>query len=732
MPGYWLCDRFACSGKKFTFRRILVCYILFFLAFSHRPASAQRKMIDSLRSVLPTLQDSARIDCLNTLGSVYCYLQPDSASAYAERAYHEAESLRYMRGIAMSMNNQAHIAGFGRNRFELQEVISLRTIPLSLKIQDDQVLIDTYMNLALAFYHRSKFDRAVNICDSVIERSKAVTNQKALGEALAILGAVAMESGQYEKAFENYIESLKVFTRNNDAYNIAIILVKLGDLYRLTGNRQKALQLYFQSLDYAKGTSLQWHPLDDLGDTYHHFDAEDSIDHVSLQSIKSLTIRNRDRIFRNINKAETLLRAKRYEEALPLLTNEWSLAITTGERNQEMRLLLDIGRALLGKREYNEALTYTARLISAAQETKAKQYLRDGFELMFILHDKLKHVDSAYLFYTRYVHMKDSVGFDALLKRMAIHTAFAETEQKEAEIELLGNERIINQQRLELANQRIKSESLTKNMLLGGSIVVLLLGAILFRNIDLKRKNERNRHKIIAQALALQKSEDERIKSDLQQEARALEMQALRAQMNPHFIFNSLNSINHFILKNDGPQASAYLTKFSRLVRLILQHSQHALITLEHELEALQLYLELESLRFDHHFEYVISVAEDIDTSHIKVPPLIIQPYVENAIWHGIMHKPEKGHLRIELSLQEDQLCCGVIDDGVGRQVSRTLKKKHQTSHQSLGMRITADRIAAMQQENAWEDSIKIKDLVQADGTPCGTEVFIKIPLKYD
>ncbi|HEY6436486.1 MAG TPA: histidine kinase, partial [Ignavibacteriaceae bacterium] len=110
--------------------------------------------------------------------------------------------------------------------------------------------------------------------------------------------------------------------------------------------------------------------------------------------------------------------------------------------------------------------------------------------------------------------------------------------------------------------------------------------------------------------------------------------------MNPHFIFNSLNSINAFILENNKLKASEYLSKFSRLVRLILQNSQEPLIPLDKELEALRLYLELEALRFEQKFEYKISVSAEIDTSMVKVPPLIIQPYAENAIWHGLMHLP--------------------------------------------------------------------------------------------
>jgi LytS/YehU family sensor histidine kinase len=207
-------------------------------------------------------------------------------------------------------------------------------------------------------------------------------------------------------------------------------------------------------------------------------------------------------------------------------------------------------------------------------------------------------------------------------------------------------------------------------------------------------------------------------------------MQALRAQMNPHFIFNSLNSINMFILENNKLQASEYLSKFSRLVRLILQNSQEAFIPLERELEALKLYLELESLRFENKFEYKISVDGSVDTTVLKVPPLVIQPYAENAIWHGLMQKREKGHLEIELYAENQILFYKITDDGIGRKKATDLKSKSGLMQKSMGMRITADRIAMIEQQN--KTPITITDLVLSDGSPGGTEVLIKIPVIRD
>ena len=219
---------------------------------------------------------------------------------------------------------------------------------------------------------------------------------------------------------------------------------------------------------------------------------------------------------------------------------------------------------------------------------------------------------------------------------------------------------------------------------------------------------------------------------EIKQKTAKLEMQALRAQMNPHFIFNSLNSINLFILENNKLQASEYLSKFSRLIRLILNNSQELFIPLERELEALQLYLELEAVRFEQRFDYKITVEESVDTTLLKVPPLVIQPYAENAIWHGLMHKKDKGHLEIELYQQEGMLFCKISDDGVGRRRAAQYKNKSASTPKSLGMRITADRIALLQDGKQHNTCISVNDVILPDGSPGGTEVLLKIPVGYD
>jgi LytS/YehU family sensor histidine kinase len=223
------------------------------------------------------------------------------------------------------------------------------------------------------------------------------------------------------------------------------------------------------------------------------------------------------------------------------------------------------------------------------------------------------------------------------------------------------------------------------------------------------------------------------LKTDYEKKLAEVEMTSLRTQMNPHFLFNSLNSIKRYIVRNDAISASDYLTKFSRLVRLILHNSKRSRVPLEDELEALKLYVELESLRFEGKFTYQIEIAKNVNLSLIEIPPLILQPYVENAIWHGLMHKEGKGLLsiKIELAKQNDGnelLYCEIEDNGIGRERAAEYKSKSATTHKSMGMQITKDRLDISNVSVGIDSGVEIKDLKdEKTGMPKGTLVILKI-----
>jgi LytS/YehU family sensor histidine kinase len=209
-----------------------------------------------------------------------------------------------------------------------------------------------------------------------------------------------------------------------------------------------------------------------------------------------------------------------------------------------------------------------------------------------------------------------------------------------------------------------------------------------------------------------------------------VELSALRAQMNPHFLFNSLNSIRHQIITNSVEKADEYLVKFSRLVRLVLQNSRSQLIPLGDELEALRLYIDLESGRFDGKFSSKISISPELDAENLVIPPMIIQPFVENAIWHGLMQKDAPGKVEITVTPEDGRLKIVIEDDGIGREKARILKSKSALQQESMGMDITGNRLEIIEKIYNIRCKVEIEDLENDARQPLGTRITINLPLK--
>ena len=204
----------------------------------------------------------------------------------------------------------------------------------------------------------------------------------------------------------------------------------------------------------------------------------------------------------------------------------------------------------------------------------------------------------------------------------------------------------------------------------------------------------------------------------------------LRQQMNPHFIFNTLNSIQYYVFQNDKISSNNYMTKFASLIRKTLENSRHTEISIKEELDSLKLYLELEELRFKEKFNWTIKVDEEIDTLAYKIPTMLIQPYVENAITHGLMNKDNgKGYLQVELQLHDDQIICTIEDNGIGRAKAMEIKEQKNNNHKSLGTNITESRLKLV--NDLYGKSMKViyTDLLDEEDKPAGTRVEINIPI---
>ncbi len=207
-----------------------------------------------------------------------------------------------------------------------------------------------------------------------------------------------------------------------------------------------------------------------------------------------------------------------------------------------------------------------------------------------------------------------------------------------------------------------------------------------------------------------------------------LEQKALRLQMNPHFIFNTMNSLQNFILKNNQDDAIAYLTKLSKLMRLILSNTREAYVPLQNEIDLIRYYMDIEKLRFDDKFNYKIILDSDLDQESIAIPPMVIQPFIENAILHGVLHKKDKGEISVRIGIIDEMLECIIIDDGVGRSKAEELKKKTDLQHKSLAINITRERLNLLTHSKEQNMNVLIEDRHDENGNAIGTKVKIYIP----
>lgn len=228
------------------------------------------------------------------------------------------------------------------------------------------------------------------------------------------------------------------------------------------------------------------------------------------------------------------------------------------------------------------------------------------------------------------------------------------------------------------------------------------------------------------------------IKKEQTKEARRLveisknELKALRAQMNPHFLFNSLNSIMNYIIHKKDDEAIFYLNKFARLMRMILNNSEKQSVTLREEIDAIKLYVELEQMRFNNKFKFTCTIDENIDLDYEEIPTMLIQPYIENAILHGLTPSAHEGLLELNIIYKGNFLVCSVTDNGIGRKKSQEMRKDRAKEHRSLGMKISKERLRLLNQINQSSLSLKIHDLQNQNNEAAGTKVEIFVPIIHE
>lgn len=704
--------------RKFLNAISKVIFLLLIVQQAPTVCFSQSKQIDSLKAVTP-LNDTAKVDLLNSLSKEFTFInKEDSAVSLADKAYKEAVRLEYINGIALSLTLKAQIAKHFHDDFQQTEKIAREALRWYDKTNDKKGIDILYDQLWMVLFAQSRYKESSLFAQKKYELGKAAGNRLWMISGLSAMGVVYKESGDYEKSF---YYNRKVYDLETKSL-LALPLFSLGELYLIIEDYPSALT-YFRkafSLDNAEAQAERlrsgwdiWLKME-FAEIFSHLKQFDSAWHY-YHLFKPAKDKEQYKRVYLVSTGECFLLQKRYAEALQNFRVALPMHRKLNDRNQVMRTVLNMAKTLIALEHHQSALPYAMEGLTMASAANAKQFRRDACKMLSLIYERLGKADSALIYHKWYTSAKDSVTSEQTKTKFSVY-------DYEQQIRFLNTENKAQAEKLTI-------EAFQKKVILISLFSLIILLNVIYRNVLLKRKHEKL---VLENQINLEHLNNDRQQAELQKKSLDLEMQALRAQMNPHFIFNSLSSINSFILTSNKKKASSYLTKFSKLIRLILQNSKASFIPLENELQALQLYLELESIRFDHKFYYKINIAEEIEASIIKVPPLVIQPYVENSIWHGLMPKEGKGHLEIDVYLQNEVLHCKITDDGIGREKANALKSKEPITYKSFGMGITASRIALLQPTEGIGSFISVNDLTLPDGTAGGTEVILQIPVHYD
>jgi len=692
--------------------------------------------IDSLKAVLTTAKDTNRINTLNLLARRTMFntgTLPDSTTIqHIEEAMILSREINYHKGIGNALLNKG-IEASSNHHYNKSLPFLREAMPLLKESRDMDGIVSTYSFTGDAFRSLGDNKTALIYLDSGRKLSLELKDSNTAIWQLVNIMQCYHDLGNYKEAYKRGQEALNEVPKN-DTILKSWILTNLANLFLAAGLPEIATSYVDQIrkfYPYATSESkLPWplpRALRISGDAFLQMNKLDSA--LSIEKMMHIPLKDQD-ARDNLFYGRLYIAQKEYKKALPYFTRGFNTASENQHKIELSQNADELSNTYLLLNDDKKALHYALHALQVATSIHALHEIKNAAVTLTRIYEKKKIYSKVYYYDQLYKSSNNLLATEEYKRKLSLIQIQNELDNQLHKASMLLSENLIEKQQVKIKQKQIEKISLLKNILIASIGFLLLLGLIVFRNIALKRRNEKQR---LEYKLELQKIESEKAKAELHQQTTELEMQALRAQMNPHFIFNSLNSINRFILQNNRTQASEYLTKFSRLVRLILQNSQSSSIPLESELEALRLYLDLEAVRFNDHFYYTIRIDEDLDVSGLKVPPLIIQPYAENAIWHGLMHKPDKGQLQIDLYEEEDMLCCKVTDDGVGRKKAHELKSKSASTHKSMGIQITAKRIEMLQKENANNSSqIKITDLVFPDGAAAGTEVILKIPVCYD
>jgi len=555
------------------------------------------------------------------------------------------------------------------------------------------------------YRYLSEFKRSLDLHQTALELAQKIGNKEFEVLSLNMIGVVYRRTDAIKTALDYNQRALEVAESIEDPSkhikrNINVALNSIGNLYRTLGQYDLAISQFQRALELEGelnnklGLAIN---NQNIGDC---LEQKGDLDGALSQYQRALALNEEiyndyGTVFSKNGIAQVYLKRNKFQEALSLLEQLkgpvvskfkdkliWSaILINTGWAHMELGNLAEaedeMQRGLKMARDNTlpRNVVYAKRMLSELEvkkgnHVKALEYYKSAEELDKEIKDERN---------VRYIN-------DLILRY--------ESEKRDNEISNLANEN-------ELVKLRLRRNQTT---ILVSALVIGLVGTILF---IMYRQYQSNYEKKVM----------------------SLEQNMLRSQMNPHFLFNSLNSIKLYIINNDKKNAVHYLNKFSKLVRRILDGSSLKETTLAEELETVELYLNIENIRFSEGIVYTINIEDGIDPERVKIPSLVLQPFLENAIWHGLSAKEGDKKLWVNISKKDEiHMRIGIVDNGVGRAASEKIKENRVLKRKSVGIDNTKERLANFAKDYQYGFDVEIIDLYDDEGTPKGTKVILEIP----
>ncbi len=538
--------------------------------------------------------------------------------------------------------------------------------------------------------------KAMKYTDEALAISENLKYKRGVISALRQKGALYEVMSKYDKSIEYQLKSLKVMD-NFDAPVArkklfeAGIYINIGNIYNFTKDDDKAL-LYQKKaekiLSEYKDENIETVLALNMGLSYLHkkqySEAEKYLD-KSYNLAKKINYINIYPIYFH-NKGQTLTFQRKFTEALSFYKQGLYFCDQLQDFITKQDILSGIGETYFYLDDFPKAEKYLeeSKALTKSLNIPLERQDAERYQLLSDIYTKGGKYEKALEAYKKYIEINEKVlnadkKLDIARKEMQY-----EADKKET-----------------IAKAEIDKQKVIRNAIITVSCIALLASVFLFLGFRKRQKIKVEQKEILLKA-----------------EISETELKALRAQMNPHFIFNALNSIADYINKNDAKSADYYLGKFAKLMRGILENSEEKEIPLSEELKILEFYMDLESLRFKNKFNYEVKIADDINPENTLIPPMILQPFVENSILHGLSKKENDGKITIHIDKTEDLLKCTIEDNGIGR------KNPNENLGKSYGVKLTRERIALFEKSKNSDSGVFYTDL------EAGTRVELRLPLE--